>query len=87
MPTKKILHLTRSGKKRKMIELESNAPIKKARLLFMKKLGSEYLNSQHNGKFWFNTFYEEQKIIYPWLKKEPLRWHIRRLNHVKKSLF
>ena len=83
MPSQKRICLTRRASKRKLQELQHNAPIKKARLSLMKKLGTEYLKVDHNirnNKFRFNKYYDEKKLIYPWLKKESLRWHIRQFN-------
>ena len=83
MPSQKRICLTRRGSKRKLQELQHNAPIKKARLSLMKKLGAEYLKLDHNirnNKFCFNKVYDDKTCIYPWLKKESLRWHIRQFN-------
>ena len=78
MPTKKNLRLTRSQRKEKIQELENNAPIKRARLLVMKRLASEFLSHDVNERFRYNAFFTQKKDVYPWLKKEVLRWHIRR---------
>ena len=78
MPTEKNLHLTQSQRKEKIQELENNAPIKCARLLVMKGLASEFLSHDVNERFRYNTFLTQKKDVYPWLKKEVLRWHIRR---------
>ena len=85
MPTKKNLCLTRSQRKNKIIHLEQNAPIKRARLLVMKRLASEYLSSDFNGKFQYDIFYKQSSNVYPWLKKELLRWHIRRQRDLEKK--
>ena len=85
MPTKKKFYLSRSQRKQKLIELEHNAPIKTAHLLVMKGLALEYLKSNNNGKFSFDKFYKEKRNIYPWLKKELLQWHIRRLGNIYKN--
>ena len=69
MPTKKNLCLTQSQRKNKIIHLEQNAPIKRARLLVMKRLASEYLSSDFNGKFRYDIFYKQSSKVYPWLKK------------------
>ena len=61
MPKKKNLYLTRSQRKQKLIELEHNAHIKKACLLVMKGLASEYLKSNDNGKFWFWKLLQRKK--------------------------
>ena len=58
--------------------LKNNAPIKRARLLVMKGLASEFLSYDVNERFCYNTFFTQKKDVYPWLKKELLRWHIRR---------
>ena len=78
MPTKKNLRLTRSQRKEKIQELENNAPIKRARLSVMKGLASEFLTHDVNDRFRYNAFFIQKKDVYPWLKKEVLRWHIRR---------
>ena len=85
MPTKKNVCLTRSQRKQKILDQEQNAPIKRARLLVMKRLASEYLSSDLNGKFQYDTFYKQSKKVYPWLKKELLRWHIRTQQDKKKG--
>ena len=84
MPTKKNLCLTQSQRKNKIIHLEQNAPIKRARLLVMKRLASEYLSSDFNGKFQYDIFYKQSSKVYPWLKKELLQWHIRRQQDLEK---
>ena len=84
MPTKQNLCLTRSQRKNKIIHLEQNAPIKRARLPVMKRLASEYLSSDFNGKFQYDIFYKQSSKVYPWLKKELLRWHIRRQRDLEK---
>ena len=78
MPSRKLL-ITRSSLERKKQELISNAPIKKARIQVMKELISKFKESNLNKDKVnnFSKFYQLQKFIYPWLKKESLRWHIR----------
>ena len=63
---------------------KDNAPAKKARVVMMKQLAKEY-NKDNNITYYFNCFYEKNKIIYPWLKKDALRWHIRANNKLVKS--
>ena len=60
MPMKKNLCLTRSQRKNKSIHLEQNAPIKRARLLVMKK------------KSYYGGILEDNET----LKKEKLHWKI-----------
>ena len=62
---------------------KDNAPAKKARVVMMKQLAKEYnkdKNKDNNITYYFNCFYEKNKLIYPWLKKDTLRWHIRANN-------
>jgi len=80
MPKEGIVSIkTRSSLKRKKEQLISNAPIKKARIEMMKQLATKFKKSKLNKDkvTYFNEFYKVQKDIYPWLKKESLRWHIR----------
>jgi len=48
----------------------------------MKKLVLEYNKVKSRSKDsdinLFHKFYTEKKIVFPWLKKETLRWHTRR---------
>ena len=83
MPTNKNVCLTRSQTKQKILELEQNTAIKRARLLVMKRLVSGNLSSDVNGTFHYDTFYKQNKNIYPWLKKELLQWHLRRQRDIK----
>jgi len=79
MPSKRLVS-TRSQLKRKALELQTNAPVKKARVDRMKELAAMFekgKKSNNNNSNYFNTFYVENKLIYPWLTKESLRWHIR----------
>ena len=85
MPTKKKVHLTRSQQKQRLLDLETNASIKRARLVVMKRLAKEFLSTDMNGKFHYDVFYKENKNVYPWLKKELLRWHIRRQREINKK--
>ena len=74
---------TRSSLKRKKEQLISNAPIKKARIQVMKALANKYKDSCKINKDKINSFtefYKVNKDIYPWLRKESLRWHIREDN-------
>ena len=84
MPSKRLV-LTRNQRKRKALELITNAPVKKARVAKMKELALMYEKENkygnHNSNY-FNDFYLKQKHIFPWLTKESLRWHTR----VKKKL-
>ena len=89
MPTEQIVSITRSSLKRKKEELISNAPIKKARIQVMKQLATKFKESRINKDKvnFFTEFYNVQKNIYPWLKKESLRWHICALeNHADTSV-
>lgn len=57
-----------------------NAPVKKARVEKMKELAVMFhsgINNNDNSSNFFNKFYVTKKLIYPWLTKESLRWHIR----------
>ena len=80
---------TRLAKKRKINDLINNAPAKKARIKQMTELAEEYTtnyekcgNNQYN---YFNNYYKEKKMIYPWLNKETLRWHFRKYLNSKKN--
>ena len=66
-----------SQRKNKIIHLEQNAVIERARLLVMKRLASEYLGYDFNEKIQYDIFYNQSSNVYPWLKKELLQWHIR----------
>ena len=79
MTRDQIARQTRSSLKRKKEELMSNAPVEKSRIEVMKALANKYKESKFNkDKFIsFSEFYNVNKDIYPWLKKESLRWHIR----------
>ena len=85
MPTKKNLCLTRSQRKNKIIHLAQNAAIKRARLLVMKRVASKYLSFDFNGKFQYEIFYKQSSNVYPWLKKELLRWHLKRQRDLEKK--
>ena len=79
------MHLTRSQQKQRLLDLETNAAIKRARLVVMKRLAKEFLSTDMNGKFHYDVFYKQNKNVYPWLKKELLRWHIRRQREISKK--
>ena len=60
------------------------APTKKSRILLMKQLAKKYYRDKIKKvkKFdYFNIFYEQNKLIFPWLKKDALRYHIRAINY------
>ncbi len=85
MPSQRSVS-TRNQLKRKALELQTNAPVKKARVNKMKELAEMFekekkINS--NNSNYFNEFYVTQKLIYPWLSKESLRWHTRVKKKVK----
>ena len=90
MPSPISLVLTRNQRKRKVLELQTNAPVKKARVSKMKELaemyksGKGYDKNDNNNSNYFNNFFMKQKVVYPWLTKESLRWHVRLLNSKKK---
>ena len=63
IPTKKNLHLTWSQRKEKLQELENNAPIKRAHLVVLKELASEFLSSDVNGKLCYDTFFTKKKDV------------------------
>ena len=89
MPSYKMLVTTRNQRKRKALELQTNAPVKKARVSKMKELATMFKtvnrNNHSNKSNYFNTFFIEQKVVYPWLSKESLRWHVRALNSQNKE--
>jgi len=73
---------TRESHKRKLDENRRNYSSKKAKIIMMKKLATEYKrlknNSNTNNNYYLlNSFYDEKKILFPWLKKESFRWHVR----------
>jgi len=85
---------TRNQLKRKTLELQTNAPVKKARVLKMKELAEMFQNEKNNNddnnshtntKNYFTSFYSRNKAIYPWLTKEVLRWHVRALDSRQKE--
>ena len=92
MPSPTSLVLTRNQQKRKALELQTNAPVKKARVSRMKELaemyesGIGYDKNDNNNSNYFNKFFMKQKVVYPWLTKESLRWHVRVLKNSKKKL-
>ena len=79
------MHLTRSQQKQRFLDLQQYAAIKQARLLVMKRLATEFLSSDMNGKFHYDAFYKQSKNVYPWLKKGLLQWHIRRQWEINKK--
>ena len=89
MPSYKMLVTTRNQRKRKALELQSNAPVKKARVSKMKELATMFKtvnrNNDSNKSNYFNSFFIKQKVVYPWLSKESLRWHVRALNSQNKE--
>ena len=75
--------MTCLAKKRKINDLLNNAPTKKARVNQMKELAKTYITMIYekcgNNKYcYFNDYYKAKKMIYPWLSKETLRWHVRK---------
>jgi len=74
--------VTRLAKTRRVAELIETAPKRKKRLHEMKELANKYVleSNKYVDKdcFYFNNFYKEKKIIYPWLEKESFRWHVRK---------
>ena len=89
MPSYKMLVTTRNQRKRKALELQSNAPVKKARVSKMKELATMFKtmnrNNDSNRSNYFNSFFIKQKVVYPWLSEETLRWHVRALNSQNKE--
>ena len=73
---------TRLTKKRKINDLINNAPTKKARVNHMKELAKKYITMyekcENKKSCYFNDYYKTKKMIYPWLSKETLRWHVRK---------
>ena len=78
MPTR----VTRLGRKRHNEELGRDAPQKKARVKLMKELATKYVNKSNKlivkDTRYFNNYYNEKKMVFPWLAKESLRWHVGR---------
>ena len=63
--------------------VDTDAPTKRARITLMKQLAKKYEKSKINKVNvydYFNCFYVENKLIFPWLKKDTLRRHIRAIN-------
>ena len=84
MPSQRSV-LTRNQRERKALELKTNAPVKKARVAKMKELALMYEKENtysNNNSNYFNEFYLRQKLVYHWLTKESLHWHVR----VKKKI-
>ena len=76
------LTVTRASYKRRLIENKVNYSSKKAKVKLMKELVLQYnklrsLNKVNNNYSLFQNFYDEKKVLFPWLKKESLRWHVR----------
>ena len=76
------LNVTRASHKRRLHENKINYSSKKAKVTLMKELVLQYdklksLNKVNNHSL-FQSFYDEKKILFPWLKKETLRWHVRK---------
>ena len=49
----------------------------------MKELAKIYEKDKINKAIMscdFNSFFAKNKLIYPWLKKDTLRWHIHAMN-------
>ena len=75
---------TRASRKRKLDENRQNYSSKRAKIMMMKKLVADYnkLNKKksckaNNDYYLLHSFYEEKKVLFPWLKKECFRWHVR----------
>ena len=53
----------------------------------MKELAERYITNYDKSKYndfnYFSSYYKNSKLIYPWLDKEALRWHVRK--HLKKK--
>ena len=73
---------TRLLKYRKSVELASSRLERRARVVKMKNLATKFCREHcfdGDNCNSFQKYYIEQKLIYPWLKKESLRWHVRNL--------
>ena len=73
----------RNPLKRKCAAVDTDAATKRARVTLMKQMAKKYKKNKIdkvNVYTYFNCFYEENKLIFPWLKKDTLRWHIRAIN-------
>ena len=70
MPTRQVL-------KRKASALKINVPIKKARVIQMKEIAKIYCRKEvqltHKNHDFFQCFFKDQKLIYPWIERESLR--------------
>ena len=57
--------------------------MKRAHIKQMKELAEEFVNKSDknsNTRYnYFNKFYHDRKLLFPWLEKESLRWHVRGL--------
>ena len=77
------LTVTGTSNKRRLHENKVNYSSKKAKVKLMKELVLQYnklrsLNKVNNNSYsFFQCFYDEKKVLFPWLKKESLRWHLR----------
>ena len=70
---------TRLQTKRKRLETIKNAPAKRARVELMKKLAIDFNDANKSKKKnYFTEYYDTKKLLFPWLQKETLRWHIRK---------
>ena len=60
---------------------------KNARVQLMKDLANKYINTCNRVKvkdcYYFNQYYKNKKMLFPWLGKEKFRWHVR--NQMKKK--
>jgi len=88
MPRKELVIVTRSAQKRMNEETVTHAPVKKRRVATMKELAEEFNKNKLKNREtnFFDQFYNEHVLIFPWLKKESLRWHIRSSNGSKVNL-
>ena len=77
------LTVTRVSHKRRLHENKVNYSSKKAKVKLMKELVLQYnklrsLNKVNNNYSLFQNFYDEKEVLFPWLKKESLRWHVQK---------
>ena len=62
--------------KRKGAAVDTNAPTKRTKITLMKQLAKKYKKNKINKVNvydYFNCRYDENKLIFPWLKKDTLR--------------
>ena len=81
MPRKCFVVKTRADCKRRLHENHMNYTSKKMRVSMMKGLVLEYNKIKCKNKVdtnLFHNFYIEKKVLFPWLKKESLRWHVQK---------